>query len=101
MSLSAGGSPRISFNAAAPTFDTPEKAKNWHGPYLTASDLKDAWDQPLKYKLDTVTDPTTNAQRSVPHIYSFGPNKTDDSGDGDDIKNRAWADEAAAASGTH
>jgi general secretion pathway protein G len=80
-----------------PTFDKPEQDKNWFGPYLNASDLKDAWDQDLSYKLEDVTD-ASGKTRQVPHIYSFGPNKTDDSGDGDDIKNKTWADESASAS---
>jgi hypothetical protein len=71
-------------------------AKNWHGPYLTASDLKDAWETPLTYKLEDVTDSSSGTTRKVPRLYSWGPNKNDDSGDGDDIKNKAWADESAS-----
>ena len=77
-----------------PTFEKPEQEKNWFGPYLSASDLKDAWDQDLSYKLADVQD-ASGKTRQVPHVYSFGPNKTDDSGDGDDIKNKAWSDESA------
>ena len=85
-----------------PTFEKPEMEKNWFGPYLSLSDLKDAWGNDLKYKLEDVTDSsgTAGTTRKVPRVYSFGPNKTDDSGDGDDIINQAWADEKAA-SGTH
>jgi general secretion pathway protein G len=81
-----------------PTFDKPEMDKNWRGPYLNLSDLNDAWDTPMTYKLDDVTD-SAGTTRKVPRIYSFGPNKTDDNGDGDDIKNKSWADESASTSG--
>jgi general secretion pathway protein G len=79
-----------------PTFEKPEMDKNWFGPYLSYSDMKDAWGSDLTYKLDDVTDSSGNV-RKVPRVYSWGPNKTDDSGEGDDIKNQGWADESAAA----
>ena len=78
-----------------PTFEKPEMDKNWHGPYLTRSDLSDNWGMELKYKLEEVTD-SAGTTRKVPRVWSCGPNKTDDSGDGDDIKNESWASESTA-----
>ena len=77
-----------------PTFEDETMKGKWRGPYCSQSDLKDQWGQDLVYKLDDVE--TGGTTRSVPRIYSFGPNKTDDSGEGDDIKNNAWAEESAA-----
>ena len=79
-----------------PTFDTPEKDKMWFGPYLDASDLMDAWGSKLSYKLEEVTDSSSGRTSQKPRLYSFGPNKTDDNGEGDDIKDKAWLDESAS-----
>jgi len=83
-----------------PTFDDPIKDKAWRGPYLIQSldDLKDQWQHDLIYKLDDVQD-TSGTTHQVAHVYSFGPNGQDDSGEGDDIKNKAW--EAETANATH
>jgi general secretion pathway protein G len=78
-----------------PTFDNPEKDKMWFGPYCSASDLVDAWGTKLSYKLEEVTD-SSGKTRQVPHLYSFGPNKTDENGEGDDIKDHDWQSESAA-----
>lgn len=79
-----------------PTFEDPAKAKEWRsGGYCNQSDLKDAWGTDLAYKLEEVTDSTGRTSQK-PRIYSFGLNKTDDQGEGDDIKNKAWQDESAA-----
>ena len=77
-----------------PTFEDETKQGKWHGPYCKLSDLKDQWGQDLVYSLEETT--TGDTTREVPHVYSYGPNKTDDSGEGDDIRNDAWAQEAAA-----
>ncbi len=61
----------------------------WAGPYLSSGDLKDPWGSDMIYRLDSVE--LGNKTRQVPHVYSVGPNKTDDNGEGDDIKNNAWA----------
>ena len=79
-----------------PTFEDSTKDKSWFGPYCDVSDLMDAWGTKLTYKLEEVTD-SSGRTRQVPRVYSFGPNKTDDSGENDDIKNKAWQDETAAA----
>ncbi len=78
-----------------PSFENAELEKEWRGPYLGVSDLKDNWGTDLKYKLEETTD-TSGTTSKRPRVWSCGPNKTDDNGDGDDIKNQAWADETAA-----
>ncbi|HUS46520.1 MAG TPA: type II secretion system protein GspG [Phycisphaerae bacterium] len=77
-----------------PTFEDESMQGKWRGPYCKLSDLKDQWGQDLVYNLEEVE--TSGTTRSVPRVYSYGPNKTDDSGEGDDIRNDAWAQEAAA-----
>jgi general secretion pathway protein G len=78
-----------------PTFEKPEMENSWRGPYCTLSDLKDAWGTDLVYKLEEVTD-SSGKTRQVPRVYSCGPNKTDDNGENDDIKDRGWQDESSA-----
>ena len=74
-----------------PEFQDEAMGKKWRGPYLKKKTVpKDAWGSDLSYRV--VEDETTGRKR--PRIYSFGPNKDDESGEGDDIKNEAWADEA-------
>jgi len=46
----------------------------------------DAWGNPLMYEY-----PNTKAETTKPAIWSFGPDKKDDQGDGDDINN--WTEE--------
>ncbi|NLW87875.1 MAG: type II secretion system major pseudopilin GspG [Planctomycetes bacterium] len=67
-----------------------EIAAKWRGPYLTSADLKDAWGMDILYKLEQDEQGKTHAR-----LYSTGPNKTDDSGEGDDIKNQIWAAQSA------
>lgn len=77
-----------------PAFEDDSMSGKWHGPYCKLSDLKDQWGQDLVYSLEETTSGETT--REIPHVYSYGPNKTDDSGEGDDIRNDAWAQEAAS-----
>ena len=61
--------------------------EKWEGPYL-ASEPLDPWGSKLGY---TVTDPTSPDAQTIPFkIWSFGPNKQDDNGASDDIRNVAW-----------
>ena len=71
-----------------PTFDDEKQGDQWHGPYCTVDDLKDAWKKDLVYKIEEVT--TGDKTRPTPRIYSIGPNGNDEQGEGDDIKNSAW-----------
>jgi general secretion pathway protein G len=48
---------------------------------------KDPWKQPMNYKLELSTDGSDSME---PRIWSNGPNKKDDDGNGDDINN--WAE---------
>lgn len=77
-----------------PSFDTEDMGKNWAGPYLNGDDLKDEWSHALVYKL--VTDDSSGTSVQKIHVYSIGPNGNDESGEGDDIKDAAWASESAA-----
>ena len=72
-----------------PTFDDESLSGKWAGPYIKRKQLKDAWGTELSYEVqDEERGDTT---RQVVHVWSFGPNKQDDSGEGDDIK--SWEDE--------
>jgi general secretion pathway protein G len=72
-----------------PEYAEEGKADKWAGPYLKA-DPVDPWGQQLSYQL---TDPGTEEARTVPYkVWSFGPNKQDDNGAEDDIRNRSWED---------
>jgi general secretion pathway protein G len=72
-----------------PTFDDESLTGKWAGPYIKRKQLKDAWGTELSYEVqDEERGDTT---RQVVHVWSFGPNKQDDSGEGDDIK--SWEDE--------
>jgi general secretion pathway protein G len=69
------------------------KAQKWRAPFVKSLDaLKDAWGNEFKYLRED--DPETG--RTKVRVYSFGPNKEDDNGEGDDIKDRNWAAEAEA-----
>ena len=73
--------------------DDEARGKAWDsgGPFLTGGRIpQDAWHRPLTYK--RVDDTTASRTAVYFHIYSLGPNGTDDSGSGDDIP--AWAEEA-------
>jgi general secretion pathway protein G len=71
-----------------PDFGGDEKmVEKWEGPYL-ASEPLDPWGSKIGY---TATDPTSPDAQAVPFkIWSFGPNKQDDNGASDDIRNVAW-----------
>lgn len=76
-----------------PEFEDEAAGEKWRGPYLKKKAVpKDAWGSDLGYRV--VEDETTS--RKKPRVYSFGPNKEDESGDGDDIKDEEWKAEAAA-----
>ncbi|MBT3200614.1 MAG: type II secretion system major pseudopilin GspG [Phycisphaerales bacterium] len=72
-----------------PTFDDESLEGKWSGPYIKAKQLKDPWGQELGYEVSEEDSGETT--RNVPHIWSYGPNKTDDSGEGDDIK--SWEED--------
>jgi general secretion pathway protein G len=78
-----------------PEFGGDEKtAEKWEGPYLQASDLVDPWGSKIGY---TLTDPTSPEALQLPYkVWSFGPNKQDDNGAPDDIRNAAWEDSEKA-----
>ena len=54
-------------------------------PYIEADQLLDPWGMPFGYRAQPTV--PQNATRGVPDVYSFGPNKTDEGGSGDDIGN--------------
>ena len=70
-----------------PTFDDETLAAKWVG-YIKRKQLKDPWGKELGYELKDEEQGGTT--RKVVHVWSYGPNKEDDSGEGDDIKN--WED---------
>jgi len=72
-----------------PTFDDESMTGKWAGPYIKRKQLKDPWGNELGYEL--VEEEHGDTTRKVIHVWSYGPNKEDDSGEGDDIK--SWDDE--------
>lgn len=74
-----------------PTFDDESMKGKWAGPYINSKQLKDPWGTELGYEL--VDDEQGESTRQVAKVWSHGPNKEDDSGEGDDIK--SWEDEDA------
>ena len=67
-------------------------AEKWAGSYL-ATDPVDAWGNKLGYQL---SDPGSEEAKTLPYkLWSFGPNKQDDNGADDDIKNKAWTQSEA------
>lgn len=73
--------------------DDEARAKAWDGggPFLKGGKVpQDPWQTPLAYK--KVDDATASRIGVYFHVYSFGPNRTDDSGSGDDIP--PWAEES-------
>ncbi len=76
-----------------PTFDDESLANKWAGPYVKKKQLKDPWGNEFNYELQDQEDGDTT--RQVIHIWSNGPNGTDDSGEGDDVKN--WDDDEEGA----
>jgi len=75
-----------------PAYDKPEKDALWREFCSGADDLKDTWGNDLRYKLDEVQ--SGNTTKKVPRVWSVGPNGQDENGEGDDIKNHKWAQEA-------
>jgi hypothetical protein len=51
-------------------------------PYIKEQDLKDPWNQPYRYEW-----PTTKGDVKKPAVWSCGPDKEDNNGDGDDVIN--------------
>jgi type II secretion system protein G len=74
--------------ATKPTFDDESQAEKWAGPYIKRKQLKDPWGNDLGYEL--VEEEVGDTTRMVIHVWSYGPNGEDDSGEGDDIK--SWED---------
>ncbi|MBL7220017.1 MAG: type II secretion system major pseudopilin GspG [Phycisphaerae bacterium] len=72
-----------------PAFDDESLAAKWVGPYISRKQLKDPWGKELGYEL--VDKEQGGTTRQVVHVWSYGPNGEDDSGEGDDVKN--WEDE--------
>jgi len=72
-----------------PTFDDESKEGKWAGPYIKPKQLKDPWGSELGYEV--VDEEQGESTKQVVHVWSHGPNKQDDSGEGDDIK--SWSDE--------
>jgi len=72
-----------------PQFEDEKTGENWAGPYLK-SDPTDPWGNALNYQ---VTETGTDEAKLVPYkVWSNGPNKQDDNGADDDIRNKAWAE---------
>ena len=72
-----------------PTFEDETLGGKWAGPYIKKKQLKDPWGEELGYEVIAAED--DGASGETVHVWSYGPNKTDDNGDGDDIK--SWEDE--------
>jgi general secretion pathway protein G len=70
-----------------PSFTDEKLAEKWAGPYLN-TDPVDGWGNKLGYQ---PSEPGSEEAKTLPYkVWSFGPNKQDDNGAGDDIKNKAW-----------
>jgi len=72
-----------------PAFDDESLTGKWAGPYINRKQLKDPWGNELGYEL--VDEEQGESTRQVVHVWSYGENGEDDSGEGDDI--RSWEDE--------
>lgn len=71
-----------------PNFSEEGLGEKWHGPYLKV-DPTDPWGKALNYQ---VVDPGSEEAKAVPFkVWSNGPNGTDENGEGDDVKNKSWA----------
>jgi hypothetical protein len=77
-----------------PAYHQPEKDSLWRD-FCSADELKDAWGNDLRYKLDEVQ--SGNTTKKVPRMWSVGPNGLDENGEGDDIKNHKWGQETSQA----
>lgn len=71
-----------------PDFGGDEKiVEKWAGPYLKAEAV-DPWGSKISY---TPTPADSPDVLMIPYkLWSFGPNKQDDNGADDDIRNQAW-----------
>ena len=70
-----------------PSFTDEKLAEKWAGPYLKADPI-DGWGNKLGYQ---PSEPGSDEAKTLPYkLWSFGPNKQDDNGADDDIRNRAW-----------
>jgi general secretion pathway protein G len=74
-----------------PEGDDETSAGNWNGPYLRSDDIpKDPWGSPYQYEY-----PPTRGTGKDPDIWSFGPDKEDDTED-DIVSWKRSADEEGA-----
>lgn len=72
-----------------PEFEDEASEQKWGGPYLK-SDPVDPWGNEISYQ---PAEPGSEEAMTVPYrLWSFGPNKQDDNGAEDDIRNKAWAE---------
>jgi len=70
-----------------PSFTDEKLAEKWAGPYIKA-DPVDGWGVKLGYQ---PTEAGSEEAKTLPYkLWSFGPNKQDDNGANDDIRNKAW-----------
>jgi general secretion pathway protein G len=75
-----------------PSFTDEKLAEKWAGPYMT--DPIDGWGNKLGYER---SEPGSEEAKTLPYkVWSYGPNKQDDNGADDDIKNKAWIQSEAA-----
>ena len=76
-----------------PEYDDEKTADMWAGPYLKSEPI-DPWGNKVSFLL---TEAGTDEAQLVPYkLWSFGPNKQDDNGAEDDIRNRAWEESEEA-----
>ncbi len=70
-----------------PSYTDEKLAEKWAGPYIEVEPV-DGWGNKLGYQ---ATEAGSDEAQTLPYkIWSFGPNKQDDTGADDDIKNKAW-----------
>jgi len=70
-----------------PSYTEEGLEEKWAGPYLKVEPV-DAWGSKLGYQL---SEPGSEEAKTLPYkVWSLGPNKTDDNGADDDIRNKAW-----------
>jgi general secretion pathway protein G len=79
-----------------PNFTNEADGEKWAGPYVE-SDPVDPWGSPLNYE---VMAPGSEEAKTMGYkVWSNGPNKQNDNGADDDIRNKTW-DEAEKKTGT-
>ena len=75
-----------------PSYTDEKLAEKWAGPYIK-SDPTDGWGNKLGYE---PTEAGSDVAQTLPYkVWSYGPNKQDDNGADDDIKNKAWTQSEA------